>query len=82
MDVRTDAYKKADKHHDNFCTVNVPFPYFLQKDYRRMDGRTGGRRDGRTDKPTDEWKDGWTDRRMDGWTHLKRQTSIMIISAQ
>ena len=29
-DGRLDASKKADKHHDNFCPVNVPFPYLLQ----------------------------------------------------
>ena len=69
-DGRLDASKKADKHHDNFCPVNVPFPYLLQKrktDGRtdvRTDGRTDGWRDGRTDRKTDGWKEEWTDGRL------------------
>ena len=83
---RTDASKKADKHHNNFCTCSAHvlhmfhFPTFYKS---ITDGRTDGRTHGRTD--------GWTDRqsnrrttegRMDGRTHLKRQTSVIIISAQ
>ena len=53
-------------HHNKFCTVNVPFPFFTKE--LQTDGRTNARTDRQTDRRTDRQTDRQTDRRTERLT--------------